>query len=182
MKRPQPFPCASKTAKYKYEIIAGIKPPSYAIFISKVKQGGDERATKTVHIARPAASDLLAGSCPLRSDSVVGEEANAVAPMKWNWNKIVTAVLVVTSLPTLSNTAQADTWDSFKFIDSKPNSEVWLNPGFYSYHFESDLNLNNNNLGFGAEYRYATIHSVTAGRFNNSDRQIQVMPPGTGNQ
>ena len=64
--------------------------------------------------------------------------------------KIVTAILIVTSLPTLSNTAQADTWDSFKFIDSKPNSEVWLNPGFYSYHFESDLNLNNNNLGFGA--------------------------------
>ena len=86
--------------------------------------------------------------------------------------KIVTAVLVVTSLPTLSNTAQADTWDSFNFIDSKPISEVWLNPGFYSYHFESDLNLNNNNLGFGAEYRYSTRHSVTAGRFNNSDRQI----------
>jgi len=55
--------------------------------ISKVKQGGDERATKTVHVARLGASDLLAGSCPLRSDSVVGEEANAVSPMKWNWNK-----------------------------------------------------------------------------------------------
>ncbi len=39
-------------------------------FISKVKQGGDERATKTVHLARLGAS----------------EEANAVSPMKWNWN------------------------------------------------------------------------------------------------
>ncbi len=39
-------------------------------FISKVKQGGDERATKAVHIARLGAS----------------EEANAVSPMKWNWN------------------------------------------------------------------------------------------------
>ncbi len=38
--------------------------------ISKVKQGGDERATKTVHLARLGAS----------------EEANAVSPMKWNWN------------------------------------------------------------------------------------------------
>ncbi len=54
--------------------------------ISKVKQGGDERATKTVHLARLGASDLLAGSCPLRSDSVVGGEANAVSPMKWDWN------------------------------------------------------------------------------------------------
>ncbi len=54
--------------------------------ISKVKQGGDERATKTVHSVRLGVSDLLAGSCPLRSDSVVGGEANAVSPMKWNWN------------------------------------------------------------------------------------------------
>ncbi len=41
--------------------------------ISKVKQGGDERATKTVHLARLGAS----------------EEANAVSPMKWNWNQVV---------------------------------------------------------------------------------------------
>ncbi len=38
--------------------------------ISKVKQGGDERATKTVHTHGLGAS----------------EEANAVSPMKWNWN------------------------------------------------------------------------------------------------
>ncbi len=38
--------------------------------ISNVKQGGDERATKTVHLARLGAS----------------EEANAVSPMKWDWN------------------------------------------------------------------------------------------------
>ncbi len=58
----------------------------YSNSISKVKQGGDERATKTVHSVRLGVSDLLAGSCPLRSDSVVGGEANAVSPMKWNWN------------------------------------------------------------------------------------------------
>ncbi len=39
--------------------------------ISKVKQGGDERAKKTVHLARLGAR----------------EEANAVSPMKWNWNQ-----------------------------------------------------------------------------------------------
>ncbi len=44
-------------------------------FISKVEQGGDERATKTVHLARLGAS----------------EEANAVSPMKWDWNKLLTA-------------------------------------------------------------------------------------------
>ncbi len=39
--------------------------------ISKVKQGGDERTTKTVHSVRLG----------------VSEEANAVSPMKWNWNE-----------------------------------------------------------------------------------------------
>ena len=39
--------------------------------ISKVKQGGDERATKTMHTHGLGAS----------------EEANAVSPMKWNWNQ-----------------------------------------------------------------------------------------------
>ena len=39
--------------------------------ISKVKQGGDERTTQAVLIARLG----------------VSEEANAVSPMKWNWNK-----------------------------------------------------------------------------------------------
>jgi len=40
--------------------------------ISKVKQGGDERATKTLHSVRLG----------------VSEEANAVSPMKWNWNEV----------------------------------------------------------------------------------------------
>ncbi len=40
---------------------------------SKVKQGGDERATKTVHSVRLG----------------VSEEANAVSPMKWNWNAAI---------------------------------------------------------------------------------------------
>jgi hypothetical protein len=38
--------------------------------ISKVKQGGDERTTQAVQIARPG----------------VSAEANAVSQMKWNWN------------------------------------------------------------------------------------------------
>ena len=43
---------------------------SHSNFSSKARQGGDEYATKTVQIARQEA----------------GEEANAVSPMKWNWN------------------------------------------------------------------------------------------------
>lgn len=59
----------------------------------------------------------------------------------------------------------------FSIIESKPISELWLNPGLYSYHFQKDKGLNNNNLGLGGEYRYSTVSSVTLGAFNNSDRQ-----------
>ena len=75
------------------------------------------------------------------------------------------------SLAAFSTTSSADTWGPFNIIESKPIDEVWINPGFYSYHFDVDRNLNNNNLGFGAEYRYSTVNSLTVGRFNNSDRQ-----------
>ncbi len=41
--------------------------------ISKVKQGGDERTTKTVQLVRLG----------------VSEDTNAVSPMKWNWNEML---------------------------------------------------------------------------------------------
>lgn len=58
-----------------------------------------------------------------------------------------------------------------ELITPQPISEVWLNAGFLSHHFQTDKGLNNNNLGFGAEYRYSTTSSLTAGEFYNSDRQ-----------
>ena len=57
-------------------------------------------------------------------------------------------------------------------IDRKPLDEIWLNAGFYSYHFERNKNLEDNNIGLGIEYRYSSINSVIAGRFHNSSRQI----------
>jgi hypothetical protein len=59
---------------------------------------------------------------------------------------------------------------SFETLESKPLREVWLNAGFYSQHFDSDKGLNNSNPGIGAEYRFSTVASATAGRFYNSDR------------
>lgn len=64
--------------------------------------------------------------------------------------------------------AHAD--DLFSWIESKPLGELWLNPGFYSWHFDRDKDLNNGNYGFGAEYRFSTVASATAGRFYNSNR------------
>ncbi|OEZ63977.1 hypothetical protein [Duganella sp. HH105] len=67
----------------------------------------------------------------------------------------------------LSAGAMADT---FETIESAPLKEVWLNGGFYSYHFQRDKGLNDSNPGLGGEYRYSTVASATAGRFYNSDR------------
>jgi hypothetical protein len=49
-------------------------------------------------------------------------------------------------------------------------ADVWVNPGFYSHHFDSSKNLNNNNHGFGVEATITNTYSLTAGVFENSDR------------
>jgi len=62
--------------------------------------------------------------------------------------------------------------DTFATIENQPLSELWVNPGFYSYHFQRDKGFDDTNPGIGAEYRFSTVASVTAGRFHNSDRQM----------
>jgi hypothetical protein len=49
-------------------------------------------------------------------------------------------------------------------------ADVWVNPGFYSHHFDTSKNLNNNNHGFGVEATITNTYSLTAGVFENSDR------------
>ncbi len=49
-------------------------------------------------------------------------------------------------------------------------AEVWVNPGFYSHHFDKEKNLNNNNHGLGVEVGITDTYSLTAGVFENSDR------------
>lgn len=56
-------------------------------------------------------------------------------------------------------------------IEEERVNEVWVNPGFYSHHFQEDRDLNNTNHGFGIEYRYSTVFAAIAGRYNNSVRQ-----------
>ena len=62
-----------------------------------------------------------------------------------------------------------DSLQTFQWIEAKPVSEVWINPGMYAYHFQKDQNLNNNNWGIGLEYRFSTVASATIGNFKNSD-------------
>jgi hypothetical protein len=83
-------------------------------------------------------------------------------------SKLLPQTATWTLLMLASLSAHAD--NPFELIDNQPVSELWLNPGFYSYHYQRDKGLNDSNPGFGAEYRFSTVASVTAGRFYNSDR------------
>jgi len=50
-------------------------------------------------------------------------------------------------------------------------ADVWINPGFYSYHLQRDRGFNNVNTGLGFEASLTDTYSVTAGFFRNSDRE-----------
>ena len=62
---------------------------------------------------------------------------------------------------------QVNSW--VEVIEPQVKSEIWINPGMYSYHFQKDQNLNNNNWGLGLEYRFNSVASATLGNFKNSD-------------
>lgn len=55
--------------------------------------------------------------------------------------------------------------------DAARRSELWLDTGFATYHFQSDQHLNGRNPGEGLEYRFSENAALTAGRFYNSDRR-----------
>jgi hypothetical protein len=63
--------------------------------------------------------------------------------------------------------AQSDSFISL--IEPSAKNELWLNPGMVTYHFQTDQNLNGGNWGAGAEYRFSSVSSLTAGRFYNSN-------------
>jgi len=60
--------------------------------------------------------------------------------------------------------------DFFTKIDPVPTSELWIDTGFYTAHFDGDKDLNNNNKGLALEYRFSGTLAATGGRFYNSDR------------
>lgn len=55
--------------------------------------------------------------------------------------------------------------------EAEKRHEVWIDTGFLTHHFQSDLDLNGTNPGLGAEFRFSDSMALTAGRFYNSDRQ-----------
>jgi hypothetical protein len=65
--------------------------------------------------------------------------------------------------------AHAD--DLFTRIDAAPKSEFWVDSGFLTAHFNRGKDLNGENHGLGAEYRFSGTMAASVGRFYNSDRE-----------
>lgn len=80
------------------------------------------------------------------------------------------SIVLAAALLACSAGARAELANPFNLIESAPLHQVWINGGFYSYHFNRDKDLNGSNGGIGAEYRFSTVSAVTVGRFYNSDR------------
>jgi hypothetical protein len=68
----------------------------------------------------------------------------------------------------LSAPAKTQASEYFSIAKHETQSELWLNPGMLSYHFDRDRSFNSRNVGFGAEYRYSSVASVTLGTYRNS--------------
>jgi hypothetical protein len=49
--------------------------------------------------------------------------------------------------------------------------KVWINAGFYSYHFDRHKGLEDANPGIGFEYPIDETYAFTAGAYRNSDRE-----------
>ncbi len=75
-------------------------------------------------------------------------------------------VIMVTLLAVRLSTAHAS--ESAPESAAEPGS-LWINPGFYAYHFQRDKGFRDNNYGLGAQYMLSPSSSVTAGLYRNSD-------------
>ena len=92
--------------------------------------------------------------------------------------KNIYQILLCTLLASYTLPSSAAT---FERLESKPLDELWLTAGFYSFHFEPDQPLEDNNIGAGLEYRYSTTSAIVAGMFRNSEKISPVTLQHTGN-
>jgi hypothetical protein len=55
--------------------------------------------------------------------------------------------------------------------ESRISPQVWLNPGFFSWHFDRSKDLRDDNWGVGVEVVLVPEHAVMAGTYINSDEE-----------
>ncbi len=78
--------------------------------------------------------------------------------------RLIAALACALALPAHAD----DSW--FSTIEATPKSELWIDTGFATAHFDTGKDLNGRNPGIGFEYRFNGATAATVGRFYNSDR------------
>lgn len=78
------------------------------------------------------------------------------------------SILCFSLLTLFSGVSSATSYGPVDVVEAVDKSELWINPGLYSYHFDQNKNFNSINYGIGAEYRFSSVASITVGTYRNS--------------
>ena len=82
-------------------------------------------------------------------------------------NQYFCSIFVLLSL--FSAPVMAQVTNPFEWTEPLSLNQLWLNAGMQSYHYDGDSQLNNSNIGLGAEYAFSTVASATLGTYKNSN-------------
>jgi hypothetical protein len=82
--------------------------------------------------------------------------------------KLLVSLLLVSIGCLLPLSSFADSYGPVQILPVVEKNDLWLNPGLYSYHFDRNKDFNSVNYGFGAEYRFSSVASLTVGAYRNS--------------
>lgn len=77
--------------------------------------------------------------------------------------KLLAAILL-----TVSGICIGQSYGPIEVIKPVEKSALWINPGLYSYHFDQNKDFNSVNYGFGLEYQFSSVASLTVGTYRNS--------------
>ena len=76
--------------------------------------------------------------------------------------------LLASTFLTISGISLANSYGPIEVIEPSSKSELWINPGLVSYHFDRTTEFNSVNYGIGVEYKLSSTTSLTAGQYHNS--------------
>lgn len=82
--------------------------------------------------------------------------------------KLLACIASASLLFLLNTQCLGSSYGPIDVVEPIPKSELWLNPGLLSYHFDQNKDFNSLNYGFGAEYKFSTVASLTVGTYRNS--------------
>jgi hypothetical protein len=68
----------------------------------------------------------------------------------------------------ISGISLANSYGPIEVVEPSAKSELWINPGLISYHFDQNKDFNAVNYGIGVEYKFSSTTSLTAGQYHNS--------------